>query len=92
MFEKIKLAIQISGNKLDADIHSNIAVALADMSRVEIDTTGITTESKDADPLIEKCAELYCKWMYDYLSKGDEWRIAYEKLRDSVALCFKYRG
>ena len=66
-------------------------MALADMARVGIATESISCDDTNVDPLIQKAAELYCKWMYDYLGKGADWKIAYEKLRDSIALCWRYR-
>lgn len=92
MLEKVKNALHITHNKLDSDIIGNINVALADMARVGVNTEGILADSEGVEPLIEKTVELYCKWMYDYLGKANDWKEAYVNLRDSLALCWRYRG
>ena len=42
------------------------------------------------DALIIKAAELYCKWQYDFNSKGDRYEKAYLNLRDAISLCDTY--
>lgn len=84
MLEQIKLALRISHNALDTEIQSTISAALLDMGRV-----GINTSSNDA--LINKCVELYCKWNYDYLGKGENWQKAYDSLRNAMSMCGDYQ-
>ncbi len=85
MLETIKKALRISHDKIDDDIQLNIDSAMFDMNRVGIDI------SDDTNPLVIKCAELYCRWVYNYNERADEWYKAYENLRNAMALCSKYR-
>ena len=73
---------------LDDDISHNIAACMLDMIRVGISKTKAVSDSQDH--LIIKAAELYCKWQYDFNNKGDTYKEAYEKLRDSLSLCEDY--
>lgn len=82
--EDIKKSIRITHNLLDDDIQRKINAALRDMSRVGID-------SKRDDPLIDNACELYCKYQYDFLGKGEEYKAHYEEARDSMSLAGDYR-
>ncbi len=88
MLEKIKLSMRIFHNVLDSDMESNIAACLLDMQRVGVSEMIAVPSSEDA--LIGKAAELYCKWQNDFNGKGDQYRQAYEKLRDALSLCETY--
>lgn len=82
--EEIRKKMRISNTKNDDDIDDNIKAARLDMSRVGI------AESKD-DALTDKAIELFCKAQFDYLGKGEQFQVRYEKLRDSMSLAEKYR-
>lgn len=88
MLEKIKLSMRIIHSMLDTDITSNIAACMLDLKRVGISDAVAVEKSKD--PLINKAAELYCKWQYDFAGKGEQYQKAYEKLRDALSLCEDY--
>ena len=88
MLKKIKLSMRISHAMLDTDITSNIAACMLDLQRVGISKAKAIDGSKDA--LICKAAELYCKWQYDFNAKGEQYKQAYENLRDSLSLCEDY--
>lgn len=88
MLEKIKLALRISHDALDADIESNISACMHDLQRVGVSPSAAIKSSED--PLITKAAELYCKWQYDFNGKGEQFKAAYEDLRDAMSLCSKY--
>lgn len=88
MLEKIKLAMRIFHNVIDSDIESNIDACMLDLQRVGVHNDSAIKTSTDA--LICKAAELYCKWQYDYNGKGDQFRQAYENLRDAISLCESY--
>ena len=90
MFNQVKMSLRLSGDTLDDDIRFNIKAALLDMGRVGINTKEYTNIEIEEDPLITACVILYCKWIYNYLGKGEDWLIAYEKLRDSLSLCGDY--
>lgn len=88
MLKKIKLSMRIVHDVLDLDITGNIDACMLDLQRVGIGKSFAIPTSKDA--LIIKAAELYCKWQYDYNGKGDQYKQAFENLRDSLSLCGDY--
>lgn len=88
MLEKIKLSMRISHNAIDADIELNIAACMLDLQRVGVSKKVAADSSSDF--LIIKAAEMYCKWQYDFNSKGELYKQAYESLRDAISLCEKY--
>lgn len=88
MLEKIKLSMRITHNVLDEDININIDACMLDLRRVGVHPNVAIASSKDA--LIYKAAELYCKWQYDYNGKADQYKKAYESLRDAISLCDQY--
>lgn len=88
MFEKIKLSLRINHNMLDTDITDKIESCMLDLRRVGISETKANANSEDA--LIRNAAEFYCKWQYDFNSKGDQFKQNYESLRDALSLCADY--
>ena len=88
MLDKIKLSMRIFHNVLDSDIESNIDACMLDLERVGVSKKMANKSSNDA--LIIKAAELYCKWQYDFNSKGDRYEKAYLNLRDAISLCDTY--
>ena len=88
MLNKIKLSMRIFHTMLDTDITSNIDACMLDLKRVGISEAKAKANSEDA--LIVKAAELYCKWQYDFNGKGDQYKQAFENLRDSLSLCEEY--
>lgn len=90
MLEAIKLSLRVFHNVLDADIQSNIKACMLDLQRVGV-AAAVADDSSD-DSLITKAAELYCKWQYDFNAKGEQFRKAYENLRDALSLCEDYSG
>lgn len=85
MLEKIKLSMRIFHSALDADIQSNIEACMQELRRVGILESITTADSEEV--LIIKAAEFYCKWQYDFHSKGEQWQKAFENLRDALSLC-----
>jgi len=88
MLDKIKLSMRIFHTMLDTDITSNIDACMLELKRVGVDPAIAVSDSEDA--LIIKAAELYCKWQYDFNGKGDQFKQAFENLRDSLSLCDDY--
>lgn len=91
MLTEVKKSLRMKSDVLNDDISSNINAALLDMSRVGINIEKINLEDpKTYDALTLSCVEFYCKWLYDFLQRGEEWRAAYTRLRDSMAMCGDY--
>lgn len=89
MIEAIKLSLRMFHNVLDTEIKNNIDACMLDLQRVGVSETVATDTSEDA--LIQKAAELYCKWQYDFNGKGDQYKQSYENLRDAISLCNQYK-
>lgn len=91
MLNEVKTSLRITSDVLNDDIKSNINAALLDMSRVGVNISAVEIDNpKTYDALILTCVELYCKWIFDYIQKGEQWHIAYERLRDSMSRCKQY--
>ena len=90
MLKKIKLSMRILHNAIDDDIDSNIDACMLDLQRVGVHKTIAIKTSGDA--LINKAAELYCKWQFDHNGKGDKFEKAYINLRDALSLCDDYNA
>lgn len=83
MVDKIKKSMRISHTALDEDIESNITICKADLELAGV-------YCKDGDALSQKACELYVKWQYDYLGKGEQFEKAYKNLKDALALSGDY--
>jgi uncharacterized phage protein (predicted DNA packaging) len=84
MLEKIKLALRISHNLLDADINDSILEARAEMLR-----SGVPAEVADSEhPLVRAAIKVYC--LANYATDADmaegyqeSWRYQLDNLRKS---------
>lgn len=83
MIETIKLSMRISHNALDSDIQKNIEICKRDLFIAGV-------YCKEDDELLSKACELYVKWQYDYMGKGEQFGKSYQKLKDAMALCGDY--
>lgn len=84
MLDKIKNALRITHDELDDEIQRNIDVCLLDLERV-----GVKPDSNEL--LVEKAVELYCKYMFDFMSQAERFKGNYESLRDAMSLCSRYK-
>lgn len=84
MVEKIKDSLRIKHSALDAEITDLVAACKADLKRVGV------AKIQDDDTLIIQAAKLYVRWQMNFESEADRYRMAYEKLRDSLSLCGEY--
>lgn len=90
MFTLIKQALKITIDAFDAEIKSNIDTALLELSRVGVDVTDLTNASTDANKLILKACELYCKWQFNFMSKGEQFEKNFNALRDALSVTSQY--
>ena len=90
MFTLIKQALKITINAFDDDIRSNIDTALLELGRVGVNVTGLTSTSIDVNKLILKACELYCKWQFNFMSKGEQFQSNFEQLRDALSVTSQY--
>ena len=84
-FEKIKLALRISHNKLDAAIEADKDACLADLQMVGVRFKG------EGDPLIDSAILLWCRALYtDDPAKAAVWQQRYEGLKACLMLAEGY--
>lgn len=83
LLDDMKDRLRLSSNDLDDDITANISACEAELQRV-----GIVYDETSA--LIVKAVELYIKWQWDYLGKGDKFEKNFCDLRDALSLCAAY--
>lgn len=88
MLDNMKMALRIRHGSLDDDINGNISACSLDLKRAGIKAF----EENNADALITKAMELYCKWQYDFGGKGEQYHRAYEQLRNALSLSGDYMG
>lgn len=79
----VRESMRIKHNSLDTEIQNNIDACLLDLERV-----GVNRYMNNG--LIDKACELYCKWQFNYMGKGEQFEKNYEKLRDSLSLSGDY--
>lgn len=85
MLEKIKLALRIKHDKLDADIQADIDACLADLHLCGV------VYAADDDPLILNAVKLWCRSIYtDEVAKGAEWMNRYEALKACLMMAEGY--
>lgn len=85
MLEKIKLALRIKHDKMDADIQADIDACLADLH-----VCGVV-HAPDDDPLILNAVKLWCRSIYtDDVAKGAEWLKRYEALKACLMMAEGY--
>lgn len=90
MFDEIKKALRLSSAAFDTDIRSNIDTALLELSRVGVNVSNLSNASADANRLIAKACELYCKWQFNFMSKGEQFQSNFEQLRDALSVTSQY--
>lgn len=78
-----RLRISDQSIELEREAIDNLVDCMAELERVgiEIDT---------CKPLIRKAAELYLKWQWDYLGKGERFEKCFCNLRDAMSLTQSY--
>lgn len=90
MFTLIKQALKITIDAFDDEIKSNIDTALLELSRVGVDVTDLTNASTNVNKLILKACELYCKWQFNFMSKGEQFEKNFNALRDALSVTSQY--
>lgn len=91
LLEQIKKSMRISHTTLDDTLSSDIQAGALELKRAGVRALEEDGETLRDEALIYKALELYCKAQEDFEGKGPMYETAYEKLRDSMALCGDYR-
>jgi len=86
MLERVKLALRIKNNKLDTDIQD-----LIDACKVDLSIGGVEIVN-ETDPITAQAIKLYCKGHFGYDENSQKIVEAYEKLKQSMALCGDYKA
>lgn len=82
--ELVRLRLRIKSKDFDeGEIGPLISAAQADLKRVGVDL-------KADDPLLQQAVVLYCKANFGYSEDSDKFKLAYEGLRDALALSVGY--
>lgn len=89
LVEQIRKSMRIKHDKLDDLIASDIDTCLCDLAQKGIKKELLKSDTEDK--LIQKSCEFYVKWQTDYTGKGEQFKNAYESLRDSLCLDCDYR-
>lgn len=76
---KVKKALRIKHSELDDEIRHLVSAAEDDLGIAGVD-------AGYAANIIDQAVVLYCKWMFDFRGKGEEYRKAYERLRTSMSV------
>lgn len=85
MLTKIKTALRISHDHLDADIQADIDACLADLKLCGV------IHAPDTDPLIINAVKLWCRSLYtDDPAKGAEYLRRYEAMKGSLQMASGY--
>lgn len=85
MLDKIKLALRIKHDALDADIQADIAACLADLK-----VCGVV-HAPENDPLIFNAVKLWCRSIYtDDTAKGAEYLRRYEAMKSCMMMAEGY--
>ena len=89
ILEMVKLDLGgIRHSKLDSDINDVILAAEAEL---KISGANAGPESADNGALYRQAVKLYCRSYFNYQGKAEDWRAAFEGLRDHIALSGLYR-
>lgn len=79
-----KSALRITHDQLDGDVQRQLDAALLDLG-----TAGVRGPY---DALTDTAMELYLKWRFDFLGKGEQFGKAYQDLKNLLSLAGDYNG
>jgi hypothetical protein len=85
--EEMRSRLRITHTDLDTEIGADISSCLDELTRVGVSAT----PTEDTVNLINKAAELYCKWQFDFQGRGEQYQKHYVELKDALSLTEKYR-
>lgn len=91
LLEQIKKSMRIGHTALDDTLLSDIEAGALELKRAGVQALEEDGKTLRDEALVYKALELYCKAQEDFEGKGPMYEAAYEKLRDSMALCGDYR-
>ena len=76
--------MRIKHSATDNDLNDMILACKLDLKRVGI------VKLDDADALIIQAVKIYVKWQLNFEGEADRFRVAYERMRDSLSLSGDY--
>jgi hypothetical protein len=90
LLKRVKTALRISHDALDADIQADIDACLADLKMCGV---VFDADAGEPDALIFNAVKLYCRATYtDDTVKGAELLRRYDALKGSLMLAGEYKG
>lgn len=85
LLEEIKVILRITSNSFD----TGEILPLINSCKVDLSLAGVKKINED-DALIRQAIKLYCKANFGNREDSEKYQLAYEKLKDSLALCGDY--
>lgn len=102
LLDRIKIQLRISHSKLDDVIKADIDASLLELKRVGIETFCLNENGEQTfdengvpilkDDLVRKASELFVKGQEDFMSKGEQYTKAFDKMRDALSLSGDYKN
>ena len=80
----VKAAIRVKADSANGEIED-----LIDACKKELEISGVYIQD-EKDGLAKQAIKLYCKAHYGYDEKSAQFQLAYESLRDAMALSGEY--
>lgn len=85
LLEAVKIYIRVTNEVYNSDVQDLINAAKAELKRVKVDVTGMET-----DPLLRQAAKFYAKANFSSDANAARYQLAFENIRDSLALSGDY--
>lgn len=85
LLNKTKTALRVSTSDFDENIKDEILACLLDLRRVGVFSIAQT------HPLIMSAVKLWCKAYFLQDNESEKFKLAYESIRDSMALSEEYK-
>lgn len=85
LLEEVKITLRITSNSFDI----GEITPLINSCKIDLSLAGVK-KINEHDALIRQAIKLYCKANFGNREDSDKYQRAYEKLKDSLALCGDY--
>ncbi|MEY8381972.1 head-tail connector protein [Christensenellaceae bacterium 44-20] len=86
LLEELKTTLRIGNNRFD----ESELVPLINACKMDMKISGVETVQEE-DALVRQAIKLYAKAYFGYYDDNEKYKIAYEGLRDAMALSGDYR-
>lgn len=90
MLERIKKALRISSNTLDAEITGYMKACLADLRQYGVDPSLVNQNT--TDELIISAVIHYCRWQFNFEGNAERYEKMYKDMYQVLSLRGDYNG